>query len=241
MITDKFLKGRRGVALDSSERAELKAAISDIKTIPPRTLLVEAGEPLRQSALVLDGIMCRYIDDRDGLRQLVGLHLTGDFIDLPSYALSYLEHNIASVTQATIAIIPHERIGRLMTKLELGRKLWFATLLDAAMHRVWLFRLGRLDAMGRVAHFLCETNARLRAVGLSDGHRFELDLTQNDLAEICGVTSIHINRILRQLREDGLCTYRSSLVEIPRPDLLAARGQFDDTYLYLDETTARSA
>lgn len=240
MITDKFLKGRRGVALTSSERADIEAAVSEIKTIPPRTLLVEAGEPLRRSALVVEGMMCRFIDDRDGLRQLVALHLPGDFIDLPSYALGYLEHGIASLTQTTIAIVPHENIRALNADAELGRKLWFATLLDAAMHRVGLFRLGRLDAMGRVAHFLCETNARLSAVGLSDGRRFALDLTQNDLAEICGVTSIHMNRILRQLREEGLCTYRSSFVEILRPELLAARGQFDATYLYLDEATGRS-
>ncbi|RYD93730.1 MAG: Crp/Fnr family transcriptional regulator, partial [Sphingomonadales bacterium] len=194
------------------------------------------GEPLRRSALVVDGIMCRYIDDREGLRQLVGLHFPGDFIDLPSYALTYLEHNIASLTQASIATVPHDNIAALVRTGDLGRKLWFATLLDAAMHRVWLFRLGRLDAMGRVAHFLCETNARLRAVGLSDGYRFALDLTQNDLAEICGVTGIHMNRILRQLREDGLCTYRNSLVDIARPDLLALRGQFDGGYLYLDES-----
>lgn len=235
MITDKFLKGRRGVALDPTERAEIEAAVSGIKSIAPRTLLVEAGEPLSKSALVVEGMMCRYIDDRDGLRQLVGLYLPGDFIDLPSFSLGYLEHNIASLTQASVAIVPHDRIRALVEKPALGRKLWFATLLDAAMHRMWLFRLGRLDAMGRVAHFLCETNARLRAVGLSDGRRFSLDLTQNDLAEICGVTSIHMNRILRQLREEGLCTYRASVVEILRPDQLAARGQFDPAYLYLDE------
>lgn len=240
MIIDKFLKGRRGAALTSAERAEIEAAVSEIRTIPPRTILVEAGAPLRRSALIIDGMMCRYIDDRDGLRQLVALHFPGDFIDLPSYALDYLEHNIASLTQATVAIVPHDKIRELHANVELGRKLWFATLLDAAMHRVWLFRLGRLDAMGRVAHFLCESNARMCAVGLSDGKRFALDLTQNDLAEICGVTSIHMNRILRQLREEGLCTYRSSFVEILRPEQLAARGQFDPTYLYLSDAPARS-
>ena len=142
------------------------------------------------------------------------------------------------MTHARVAIVPHDRIHALVADTTLARKLWFATLLDAAMHRAWLFRLGRLDAMGRVAHFLCETNARLRAVGLSDGRRFALDLPQNDLAEICGVTSIHMNRILRQLREEGLCVVRSSHVEILRPDWLAARGQFDASYLYLDPDAA---
>ncbi len=118
---------------------------------------------------------------------------------------------------------------------QLGRKLWFATLIDAAIHRAWLFRLGRLDAIGRVAHFLCETNARLVSAGLSDGRRFALGITQADLAEICGLTNVHVNRVMRQLREEGLCVFRSSLVEIPDPERLAARGQFDPAYLYIDE------
>lgn len=222
------------MALDAAERSAIEKAVSEIKNLPPRTLMIEAGQTLRHSALIIDGLLCRTISDRDGLRQFVGLHVPGDFVDLHSYALSYLEHDISSVTQARVAIVPHDRMDSLVTDTVLARKLWFSTLLDAAMHRAWLFRLGRLDAMGRVAHFLCETNARLRAVGLSDGLRFQLDLTQNDLAEICGVTSIHMNRILRQLREEGLCVVRSSHVEISRLDRLAARGQFEDAYLYLD-------
>ncbi|ATE64530.1 Crp/Fnr family transcriptional regulator [Rhizorhabdus dicambivorans] len=223
------------MSLVPAERTAIEKAVSEIRAIPPRTILIEAGRPLRHSALIIDGLVCRTISDRDGLRQFVGLHLPGDFVDLHSYALSNLEHDISSVTQARVAIVPHDRIDMLVTDTTLARKLWFATLLDAAMHRAWLFRLGRLDAMGRVAHFLCETNARLCAVGLSDGRSFALDLTQNDLAEICGVTSIHMNRILRQLREDGLVTMRSSLVEIMQPERLAARGQFDGSYLYLDD------
>lgn len=241
MNTEKFLKGRRGGELNHSERLAIEQAISEVKVIPSRTVMIEAGKPLRHSALIVEGMMCRYVVDRDGARQLVGLHLPGDFIDLPSYVLGYLDHDIASLTQARVAIVPHDRIRVLVGDADLGRKLWFSTLLDAAMHRAWLFRLGRLDAMGRVAHFLCETNARLRAVGMSDGRRFALDLTQTDLAGICGVTSIHMNRILRQLREEGLCTYRSSFVEIVRPDWLADRGQFDGAYLYIDERAGAPA
>ena len=240
MITEKFLKGRQGVELDYEERAAIEQAVSEVRIIPARTLLVEAGKPLRHSVLIVEGMMCRYIADRDGVRQLVGLHLPGDFIDLHSYILNRLEHDIASLTEARIAIVPHDRLRPLVALPELGRKLWFSTLLDAAMHRAWLFRLGRLDAMGRVAHFLCETDARLRAVGMSDGRRFALDLTQTDLGEICGVTSIHMNRILRQLREGGLCTYRQSFVEMIRSDLLARRGQFDAAYLYLDEGVGKA-
>jgi CRP-like cAMP-binding protein len=117
---------------------------------------------------------------------------------------------------------------------DFARKLWYSTLLDAAIHRAWLFRLGRLDAGGRIAHFLCETNARLQAVGLSDGHRFALAITQTDLSEICGLTSVHINRVMRSLREEKVVSFRSSLVEIHDLPRLQRQGEFDPGYLYLD-------
>lgn len=116
----------------------------------------------------------------------------------------------------------------------MARKLWFSTLIDAAMHRAWLFRVGRLDATGRVAHFLCEMNARLSAAGLSDGRLFNLALTQSDLAEICGFTTVHVNRVLRQLREARLCMVRFSIVEIVDLPGLMRRGDFDPAYLYLE-------
>jgi CRP-like cAMP-binding protein len=237
VFTDRFLQFKRGVSLSLEERALLEASISEVQSIDPRKIVVRAGKELDHSTLLIEGIMSRYIDDRKGLRQLVAIHVPGDFVDLHAYPLKVLDHDVATMTAATVAIVPHSALDAILAdRPELGRKLWFSTLIDAAIHRAWLFRLGRLDAMGRVAHFLCETNARLLSAGLSDGRRFALGLTQTDLAEICGLTNIHVNRVLRQLREEGLCVFRSSLVEIPDPERLASRGQFDPAYLYIDET-----
>lgn len=234
MFTERFLKDRRGIELDPAERAMLEAAIAEVRTVGPREIIVRAGERLEQSTLLIEGFMSRYIDDRQGLRQLVAVHVPGDFVDLHSYPLKTLDHDVATMTAATVAIVPHTALDRVKTEMPaLVDKLWFATLIDAAIHRAWLFRLGRLDALGRVAHFLSETNARLSSAGLSDGRRFALGLTQNDLAEICGLTSVHVNRIMRQMREERLCTFRSSLVEIPNPEKLARRGEFDPAYLYI--------
>jgi CRP-like cAMP-binding protein len=235
MFTERFLRHRRGVQLDVEERGRLEAAISEIKTLPPRTNIVMAGDRLSQSILLLEGFMSRYIDDRNGLRQLVAVHVPGDFVDLHAFPLKILDHDVATMTAATVAIVPHSRLDTIMHDLPaLTRKLWFSTLIDAAIHRAWLFRLGRLDAAGRVAHFISETNVRLMSAGLSDGRRFALGLIQADLAEICGLTSVHVNRVLRQLREERLCVFRSSLVEILEPEKLAARGEFDPAYLYID-------
>ncbi|MCX7284920.1 MAG: Crp/Fnr family transcriptional regulator [Novosphingobium sp.] len=235
MFTDRFLRDKRGAALEPDERAAIEAAVSEIRDIAARTTIVRAGQPLRHSTLLVEGIMSRYIDDREGVRQLAAVHFPGDFVDLHGFPLKVLEHDVQTTTSVRVAIVPHVALEQILAERpQLIRKLWFATLIDAAVHRAWLFRLGRLDAVGRVAHFLCETNARLVAAGLSDGHRFNLALTQTDLAEICGLTNVHVNRVMRQLREDRLCVFRSSIVEIPDPERLAVRGQFNPDYLYLE-------
>ncbi|MGF7147350.1 CRP-like cAMP-binding protein [Sphingomonas zeicaulis] len=242
MFTERFLRDKKGVALTAAERRVLEDAIIEVKTVSPRTTLASVGEPLSHSTLLVEGIMSRHIDDRNGLRQLVAIHVPGDFVDLHAFPLRVLDHDVGTMTAATVAIVPHRRLDSIMRDMpDLARKLWFSTLLDAAIHRAWLFRLGRLDAVGRVAHFLCETNVRLMAAGLSDGRRFALGLTQADLSEICGLTPVHINRVMRQLREDGMCVFRSSLVEVQSPERLAVRGQFDPAYLYFETPPAASS
>jgi CRP-like cAMP-binding protein len=184
--------------------------------------------------MLISGFMIRYIDDLKGHRQVVAFHVPGDFVDLHGYPLHRLDHSIATLTKAAIATVPHDALKRLTeADPELARKMWASTLLDAAMHREWLFCLGRLDALGRVAHFLAETNARLQAISLSDGSGYDLPITQTDLSEITGLTSIHVNRVLRSLRESGTCVFRSSRVEILDRGQLERIGQFDPTYLYL--------
>jgi CRP-like cAMP-binding protein len=241
VFTERFLRGRTGINLDGDERDALEQAISEVRTVDARTTVVYGGKQLSHSTLLVEGFMCRYLDDREGMRQLVAVHVPGDFVDLHAYPLKILDHDIATLTGATVAIVPHHALDAILeTMPALTRKLWFSTLLDAAMHRAWLFRLGRLDAVGRVAHFLSETNARLVSAGLSDGRRFALGITQTDISEVCGITNVHTNRVLRQLREDGLCIFRSSLVEIQDVPALARRGQFDPRYLYIENDLGMS-
>lgn len=236
MFTDRFLRYKRGASLSANERLRFEGAIEEVRTLEARQIIIRAGTTLRESTLLVDGFLSRYIDDRNGLRQLVAIHVPGDFVDLHAFPLQTLDHDVATMTAATVAIIRHEQLDAIIEEQpQLARKLWFSTLIDAAIHRAWLFRLGRLDAMGRVAHFLCETNARLFSAGLSDGRRFALPLTQSDIAEICGLTNVHVNRVMRQLREDNVCVFRSSLVEILDVDRLVARGQFHPDYLYLED------
>lgn len=236
MLVERFLLNRRNGGLSAGERRILENAVSGTIDFPARAKVVRDGDAMTVSMLLVNGFLSRYVDDREGVRQLVAAHIPGDFVDLHAYPLKVMDHDVGALTDVRLAVVPHERLDAIMRECpELARKLWFSTLVDAAMHRAWVFRLGRLNSFARVANFLCETNARMFAVGLSDGRRFALPLKQFDLGDICGLTSVHVNRVLRELRERGLCTFRSGQVTIHDIGGLTRLGEFDPGYLHLDE------
>lgn len=234
--TTDFLRGRRRDCMTMEDRAVLEAAVERVETIGPRRIMVHRGQRVRNSTLLLDGFVCRYMDARDGYRQLVAYHVPGDFVDLHGYPLRYLDHDIATITEATVALVPHERLDAIVAERpNLARLLWFSTLLDAAMHREWIFRIGRLDALGRVAHFILETERRMAAVGRAQDGVFALPLTQQDIGEACGLTSVHVNRTLRRLREEGLAEVAGGKARIVDRARLARVAEFEPDYLFLDD------
>lgn len=239
MTFQKFLLGRRRDQLTLQDLAALEAAAGDVRTLPARATLITEGDLVSASTYLVEGFMCRYLDDRKGERQLIAVHVPGDFVDLHGYPLKRLDHDIATITSCRIAQVPHARLDEIMAERPgMAKLLWFSTLLDAAMHREWIFRLGRLDAVARLGHFFCEIEAKLRAVGMSDGKTFSLPMTQTDLAETCGITSVHVNRMLRALRERGLMHMQAGVVTMFDRLALYRLSEFNPGYLYLDADTA---
>ena len=233
MLTGRFLRGRTRDALSEEEQQVLEAAVSNVRSVPARTTVMRRGELVNHSTLLVEGFMCRYLDDRDGYRQLLSLHVPGDFVDLHGFPMKHLDHDIATLGVCTIATVEHRTLSEILARHpRLTRWLWFSTLLDAAIHREWIFRLGRLGAEGRVAHLFCELNARLEMVGLAADGRFSLPATQADVAEACGITGVHVNRVLRLMRERGLVSFRSGEVRILDEAGLRALAEFDPVYLY---------
>ncbi len=241
MLTANVLKNR-SAELDLSEKNALESAIAQTKTFDAKQIVVPQKLPVRVSTLLVDGFMTRHFDAPDGKRHLVAVHVPGDFVDLHAYALKRLDHEVSAHTASCAAIFPHPALEHLQElDARLTRRLWFLTLLDGAMHRQWIFRLSSLNAIERVAHFLCEMNARLLAIGASDGSTFCLPMTQVDIGEVCSLTHVHVNRVLRQLRETGLCHLHASQVHITDLKGLVAMARFDPVYLYLNARThARS-
>lgn len=234
MKTIDFLRGRGAGAIDPAERDVLEARLSPPKSIAPRHTLVRRGQMVEFSTLLLDGLVGRYLEDRSGDRQLVALHVAGDFLDLHAFPLRHLDHDVVTLTQATVVTIEHAALEQITEKQpHLTRLLWYSTLLDAAIHREWIFRLGRLDGKGRVAHFMAETALRLALVGRCTAQQFELPITQSDIADACGLTNVHVSRVLRSLRMSGVLEVVGSMVTIRDQQRLWHLAEFDPHYLYL--------
>ena len=232
-MIERFLAGRRREELAAEELKALEASVDEVVTYPSRRIIVPHGKVIDTSMLLIQGLMARYMDGADGSRQLVAIHVPGDFVDLHAFPLRKLDHDIGTLTPCSVAKFKHDEIETLIVAHpNLGRQLWFSTLLDAAMHREWIFRLGRLGAAGRVAHFFAETERRLRMVGMSDSKSFALPLQQSDIASACGITAVHTNRVLRDLRERGIVTFASGTVRIGNLAALHREAEFDDQYLY---------
>lgn len=233
MVTEKFLLGRGREDLSTEEKHVLEDSVAAVRSLPGRSLMVRAGERVDHSTLLLEGFICRYMDDREGQRQLVAVHVPGDFVDLHGFPMKRLDHDVATLGPVKIATFEHRTLETITERFpHLTKMLWFSTLLDAAMHREWIFRLGRLGAEGRIAHLFCELNVRLELIGLATDGVFMLPMTQPDLAETCGITGVHVNRVLRTLRERGALTFKGNEVRILDRKMLEAIAEFESDYLY---------
>ncbi len=235
MIERHLTKLRARDEIDSKEEQAIRSAVAEYRDYPADFTLVRRGQELNHSTLLLDGIMCRYKDLRDGQRQISELHVGGDFTDLHGFTLKHLDHNVMTLTPCRAAIVPHDRLRAITEQFpHLTRVYWFATNLDAAIHREWELSLGRRTAISRMANLLCELHVRLGVVGLADDSGYELPLTQTDLAECLGLTPVHVNRTLKELREQGLVEFRGGRVTLMGLDELKRIAEFDPAYLYLD-------
>jgi CRP-like cAMP-binding protein len=236
MIEAHLKKLRARDDVSAEEERAIRSAVAEIKTFDSDKTVVRADVELDSSMFLLEGFMCRYKDLRDGSRQITELHVAGDYADLHSFTLKRLDHNVMTLTPCRVAIVPHEALKRITEEHpHLTRVYWFATNMDAAIHREWALSLGRRSAISRLAHVFCELQVRLSIVELATDDGYALPLTQTDLAECLGLTPVHINRTLKELREQELVEFRGGQVRIyDRPGLQQV-AEFNPNYLYLEK------
>lgn len=210
-----------------------------LRDVGARRDLVREGDPPRFVYLILDGWACRYKTLPDGRRQIVALFVPGDLCDLNIYILREMDHNIGAVTRLKVAEIGREDFERLMLEHpRITQALFWNELVNVATQREWTLSLGQRTAYERIAHLLCEIFLRLKTVDLTDGKSCHFPLTQVDIADASGLTAVHVNRTLQELRRDGLIELSSKTLTIPDLGALKAVAMFNDNYLHLDHEGA---
>lgn len=235
MIDVHLSKLRKRDEISKEEAQAIAAAARDIRDIPADQYVVRRGVELTTSTLLLRGVVCRFKDMRGGQRQITELHVAGDFVDLHSFTLKRLDHDIISLTPCRIATVPHDQLRKITEKFpHFTRVYWFLTNLDAAIQREWTISLGRRSAIARVAHLFCELFIRLEIVVLTRGSSFDFPLTQTDIAECVGLTPVHVNRMLQELRRRNFIELENKHLTILDWNGLRQIGEFSDDYLYLE-------
>jgi CRP-like cAMP-binding protein len=209
----------------------LPATVRDIRA--DQDVVRDGDRPL-QSCLIVAGFLCRYKDLPTGTRQIHSIHVAGDMPDLQSLHLQVMDHGLATMTPSKVAMIPHDALRQLTrAHPRVGDALWRDTLVDAAIFREWIVNVGAREAYHRIAHLICEMFLKLRAVGLAESNTFELPLTQGEVAEATGLSTVHVNRSVMQLRANALITWDKGLCTIENWEGLKQAAMFDPTYLHL--------
>jgi CRP-like cAMP-binding protein len=206
-----------------------------VRDLGARRDLIREGDEPRSIFLMLDGWACRYKTLPDGRRQVVGLFIPGDICDLNIYILKEMDHNIGAISQVKVAEIARDDFEQLMRDHpRVTQALLWDELVNLAVQREWTLNVGQRTAYERIAHLLCEMFLRLRAVGLTDGASCHFPMTQVDIADATGLTAVHVNRTLQELRRDGLIELQSKTLAIPDLKRLQSAAMFNENYLHLN-------
>lgn len=224
--------GKR-TALDDADRQAILNLPHITKSLTAATYIVREGDKPSHSCLLISGFAYRHKIVGDGGRQILSIHMPGDVVDLQNSLLGTADHNVQTFTQAEIALIPRDAIKEVaFAHPAVGMAMWYDTLVDGSIHREWTANVGRRDARTRIAHLLCEFGVRLDAAGIGSLCEYELPMTQEQLGDTLGLTSVHVNRTLMALDREGLTKRSKRAVHIRDWKQLAQVGDFNGQYLH---------
>ena len=220
--------------------AEDKCALEAVarqreRLVRPHEDIIREGDPPRHVNLILEGWACRYKQLEDGGRQIISFFLPGDLFDIHAFVLREMDHSIGTITPVKLAEIQQDTLLSLIDEHpRIARAFWWEALVGVAIQREWTVNLGQRTGLERIGHLLCELFIRLRAVGLTADDGCILPLTQGDLAYATGLSNVHVNRVLQELRSSGLIVLKSRHLAIPDLAALQAVSLFNTNYLHLD-------
>jgi len=236
LVASLTLKLQAFTRLSSDDRAKIdQLSRQNIRELGARRDLIREGDRPRSIFVMLSGWACRYKTLPDGRRQIVAFFMPGDLCDLHIYILKEMDHSVGAITPIKVGEIGRDDFEALMeSHPRVTQALYWDELVKIAIQREWTINLGQRSAYERIAHLMCEIFIRLRIVGMADGNSCHFPLTQVDIADATGLTAVHVNRTLQDLRRDGLIELQSRTLRIPDLEALKAAALFNDNYLHLD-------
>jgi CRP-like cAMP-binding protein len=223
------------VKLDAADREAILALPFHVKIREHNQYIVREHDAATHSCLMLSGFSIRTKLTGTGGRQIVAIHMKGELVDLQNSFLETADHSVQALTTCKVAYIPQQAILQLaMERPMVGRAMWVDTLVDASIFRDWITNVGRRDARTRIAHLLCEFSLRLKLASLGQDNDYELPMTQEQLGDATGLTSVHVNRTMKALEAEGLIDRANPRsIHIGDWRKLADAGDFDSNYLHL--------
>jgi len=226
------LEGRDTVTED--DKRAMRSRVGSAGTFRAGSDLVRERDRPDRSTLLVSGFSVRYRVLKQGQRQITAIHMPGDFVDLHSFLLKEMDHSVGALTECGVVTFPHKDLAEITEEYpHLTRLLWLTTLLDGAIHREWLVGMGRRTSSQQIAHLVCELYERLKVVGLAQNLEFRLPITQTQLGDMLGMSPVHVNRVLQELRAEELFSWDNQRILIFEWERLAQRAEFDPRYLHL--------
>jgi CRP-like cAMP-binding protein len=223
------------VDLSEEEKRALHDATGSIRSFGSHEDLIREGDQSSGVQVVISGFACRHKMLPDGRRQIIGYFLPGDMCDARVFILKRMDHTISTLSPTTICVLPRDAILDLTSRYpRITRAFWWNTLVEEAIVRQWLVNIGQRTALERVAHLFCEIYVRLQVVGLATAAGCELPVTQSELADTVALSTVHVNRTLKELRRVGLVSMSSKSLLIHDLPGLRALAMFDPGYLHLE-------
>ena len=220
--------------LSESERAAIYGLPLHVRHYDRGQDLVREHDRPSQCVLILEGWIARYKVLGNGRRQVVAIEIPGDMPDVQSLYLEVMDHNLGSLTKCVVGFVPHVTMKAMLAAYpRIATAVWRQTLIDGSVSREWVLNVGAREAYARIAHVLCEIYVRLKAVGLTNKDSFGLPISQAALGEATGLSNVHVNRVMKALRTDGLVALNRGVVTILDIERLMEVSSFDGTYLHM--------
>lgn len=227
---------------EADKEAIVRVTANRLNSVAPRTEIIAEGSKPRFVKIIVEGWCCRHKMLENGRRQILAFMLPGDLCDFNVTVLRHMDHSISSITDVTYALLTQETMDDLTGgSPALMRALWWESLTRESIQREWTLNLGQRTAYERVAHLMCELFVRQQAIGLADGDSVPFPITQGELSDATGMSNVHVNRTLQELRADGLIVFRGGRLTVPNMESLARAAMFSPAYLHLDRGDASAA